>query len=86
MRHINDAHRMGTTAILYLKSVYDTVQRKILYLVLTKRLKKKMIKTIGSWLQPVEIRTQRTAQKCQEISRGECCKAPLEPHNVQFCT
>lgn len=80
MTHISKAHRMPTTAVVDLKSAYDTEPQKLLQSVLETTVKENTPNIVGLWLQPVEIRKPRNSSATKEkIARGEPEDSLLSP-------
>lgn len=80
MGHIKNAHSIVTTAAVNLESVYGTVPRKTLYLVLTKRLKEERLKTISLWLHSMETKSKEDSSGTSaKVTRGVTQGSPLSP-------
>lgn len=80
VRHIANAEKMGITAVLDLKSAYDSVPRDKLIATVKSRTNPTILAAVQSMLQPVRIKTQgTTTQKTGIIARGVCQGSPLSP-------
>lgn len=71
VRHIKNARTMKLSAVLDLKSAYDTVPRDTLHTVLKKCLDNNTLSMVNVVLQPMTVRTQGDASPIvAHIARG----------------
>lgn len=80
IRHIGNAEAMDISAVLDLRSAYDSVPREHLYKVAESSLERRTMNMIGFCLQPVKATTQGDRSKTKgTIARGVCQGSPLSP-------
>lgn len=78
--HMANCKHLRWTAVLDLKSAYDSVPRKVLMEVAARRLESDVLSAIRFALQPVHIKTiGTTTGKTGIIAKGVCQGSPLSP-------